>query len=531
MKKEKGNVFSEFEKIAKENAQRIYAAAYAVKGNTEEAEAFFEDMIFYGAKRSCELVNKKIALDIMLHKIGNGTFTPFDSCDLDDHIDRAVRRANAWYQKKKLLTSIGVGALSMVLCVMIVMLILPKKDPSQASNVILMENASVVKGDNDHSELVNYQNICKNIPMNEEHVTRFFGIRTIREIFTAVTAPDGTPYAVLNHLETIDGSNTTFTLYRGYKGGWDPVATAEIGAGIDRATGFFIISDLYIHADKNSDVYVFCRVGTEVQIYKYDSDMETFEKKQSFEFREITYHFTINVQFDESMGERGVAYIACNWAGSVKLWRYDVATDTLSVILDNIELATGTSDVHMSVWNDVVYIAGGNGAGQKNPMLFRVHSNGTVDAVALTEDKEIFDGIVVDREGTVHIIGRKNGIRHYVITDDLDVSYAPLEQCYYQDTDYYRTFLGLFKGGDGNAYLLEAYSDTAGGEGSFLACGALNAGLAGENTFVNGYDMLDNYEGGLNVRIVGTDVVFPTYAYHDVFECYLVYFHLNELSS
>ena len=244
MKKEKGNVFSEFEKIAKENAQRIYAAAYAVKGNTEEAEAFFEDMIFYGAKRSCELVNKKIALDIMLHKIGNGTFTPFDSCDLDDHIDRAVRRANAWYQKKKLLTSIGVGALSMVLCVMIVMLILPKKDPSQSSNVILMENASVVKGDNVHSELVNYQNICKNIPMNEEHVTRFFGIRTIREIFTAVTAPDGTPYAVLNHLETIDGSNTTFTLYRGYKGGWDPVATAEIGAGIDRATGFFIISDL-----------------------------------------------------------------------------------------------------------------------------------------------------------------------------------------------------------------------------------------------------------------------------------------------
>ena len=82
-----------------------------------------------------------------------------------------------------------------------------------------MENASVIKGDNDSSELVNYQQISKTLPMNEEMVN-LLGTHSISARFlSTITAPDGTPYAIVNNLESLEGEMTTFTLYRGYKGG------------------------------------------------------------------------------------------------------------------------------------------------------------------------------------------------------------------------------------------------------------------------------------------------------------------------
>ena len=529
--KKNENIFSEFEALARENAKRLYAAAYAVKGEREGAETLCEDILFYGAKRSLELVNKGLVIDLMLEKIGKGSHEGTWDVSFEEILARAVARADKWYRKKKMLTRVGIGVAVLLLCVGIALPFIPQELMSRTDNVILMENAKVIMGDNEKSELVNYQNVMDNISMNEEHIAKYYGVRTIMEYFTAITAPDGTPYAVVNNLETSDGSNTTFTLYRGYKGGWDSVGTAELGANIDQF-GFLANSDLYIYADKDSDVYVFNRIGTEVNIYKYDSDIETFEKKQTFPFRELSFYFTICVEFDMDMGEKGVAYIACNWAGSVKVWRYDVASDTLSVICENVELATPTVFVMMTVQNDTVYIASGNGPGMAYPTLFRIRSDGAVDSVQLSTWKEYFCDIEIAQNGTIHLIGRQQGYTHYIVSADFStVNAAELEKSCYEDTDYALVFLGLFRGNDGNVHILENYQDSEGGEACYLVYARLSDTTAGKAVFVNGFDMLDNHYQGGYMRMNGKDVIFPTYAYHDTVEPYIVYFRINELEA
>ena len=523
-------VFKEFETIVYENAARLYEAAYAKAGDAKRAEVLMEDAVFYGAKRSVDLIHKRLIVDIILERLGNGSCEISPTYELAPILDRAMARAKAWYRKKRLLTGMGIGIASVLLLVALLLPLMPRELITTSSDVILVKGASVIAGDTEHSELVNYQNVTEALSMNEKSLAAMMGMKTITEVFAAVTTPDGTPYVAVNNLETMDGSDTTVTLYRGYQGGWDPVATAPHGANIDHQN-IFIPSDLYLCADRDSNVYLFNRIGTDVNIYRYDADMETFEKKQTFSFRKLSFFFTINVKFDVAVGEKGVAYIACNWAGSVKLWRYDVATDTLSVILENIELASNTPEVNMAVWNDTVYIASSNGFGQPYPMLLTVAPDGTVTSVRLSEDSQYFADIAIDGAGTVHIVSRKAS-EHFIVTADGTVRSAPLGWGYrvYEDTDYTRSFLGLFRGDDGNVYALEAYNDSEGGEASFLSCGVLDASDAEKNTFVNGYDMLDNYLGGY-VRLNGKDIFFSTYAYHDVVRTYIVYFHLHEQNT
>ena len=522
--------FCEVEAILKENAEEIYAAAYAKAGEASSAMAVMEDAMLYGIKRSVELVSKHRIMEIILERIGicagDGiALIPKD--ELDTVIDGALARARAWHRRKRILTRLGVGFIVLAVCLGVALPFLPKDIVSQSKSVLLMENALVIKGDNDRSELVNYQHISENLPMHEAHLRASAGHSRMQHVLASVTAPDGTPYAVINNLETVDGNDTTFTLYRGYRDGWEPVATEVHGANIDH-TKDFCISELFLYADRESDIYVFNRVGTDVHIYKYDRDMETFEKKQSFPFKVISFYFTMHVAWDMEQGEKGVAYIACNWAGSVKLWRYDVATDTLSVILENIEMPTSIMQLDMAARNDLVYLTCSNGS--KQLTLYRIASDGTVESLVVYDGREHVLDIAVDQSGTVHMIGVRDTCTYYRISADLTVSQAPLERSYYRDTDHSRFLLGLFIGKDGGVYVVETYKDGKGGEACFLAYARVDGENVGDVSFVNGFDMLDNYEGNF-ARVNGTDVSFPTYAYFDENTVYFVYFHISEIGG
>ena len=528
MKKHKTDaMFKEYRALIKENSERIYAAAYAVKGNKKDAEALFEDAVFYGAKRSVDILQKARALDIIFERLGEGSYATENVNNLDFLISNAIERAEKWFCRRRIFTRIGIGVLALAIGIGIALPFLPKEILSQTNDVILMENASVIKGDNDSSELVNYQQISKTLPMNEEMVN-LLGTHSISARFlSTVTAPDGTPYAIVNNLESLEGEMTTFTLYRGYKGGWDPIATGEIGNHTNHL-GDFWISEMYLRADADSNIYVFIRVGTDILIYKYDCKMETFEKKQTLSFKDISCFFSVEVEFDLSMGEKGVAYIAGNWAGSVKLWRYDVATDTVSVVLENIEMASATGQVKITAREDIIYLS--SCSAQSDFILYRIHPDGSVEEQILFEGRENVKDLKFADDGTLHIAGEYQG-HHYIVAPNGDVKIAKFEQSYYQDTDYECGLIGLFRGNDGNIYALEIYHDSKAGESCFIAYCRLDQLEAGKTYFVNGFDMPDNYVGMIEPNIHGNDVAFSTYAYHDDAEWYFVYFHLSELGK
>ncbi|MBO5047286.1 MAG: hypothetical protein J6D19_02630 [Clostridia bacterium] len=525
-KQERKPAFEEYEALIRQNAQSLYAAAYAVKGEREGAEKLCEDTLFYGAKRSLDLVHKERILDILYERIGAGASVTPCPCDTDGIISGALARAEAWLKRRRILMGMGLGVLTVLLCIGIALPFMPENIMSQTERVILMENAQIIKGDNDSAELVNYQQISKTLPMNEEMLNMLGGHVMTTQLLATVTAPDGTPYAITNHLEAVDGSATTFTFYRGYKGGWDPIATGEIGNHINHM-GEFWISEMYLYADADSNIYVFIRLEEDILIYKYDCEMETFEKKQTIPFQHISYYFTVSVAFDLSVGEKGVAYIAGNWAGSVKLWRYDVATDTLSVVLENIEMQSTLDTIDIIAREDIIYLT--SYYARSDFMLYRIYPDGTVEEQVLFEGREQLYSSAFADDGTLHIAGEYQG--HYIITPSGEVSVAPFEKSYYQDTDYESGLIGFFRGSDGGVYALEFYRDSKAGESCFIAYARLDDREAGRSYFVNGFDMLDNYIGMVAPNINGNDVAFSTYAYHDDAEMYFVYFHLSELGK
>ncbi len=528
MKASKNRMLSDFEAFIQKHAQTVYRTAYAAKGEQSGAEKLAEDAMLLGAKRYGDLMNKERALDIMLEKIGAGTAEDFEPTDLTALCERVMARAYVWHARKTFFLRILTGMLAVALCVGIALPLLPNVALPTTKEALQMKNAAVIKGESGNTELLNYQQISKACAFHQENFNKIFTLAGADRIVAAVTAPDGTPYAAMNNLETLDGSNTTFTLYRGNEKSWEAVGTAEIGAVRETFPGtdgtLFKCSELYVYADKDSNAYVFLRVDAEVRIWRYDSETGAFEQKQTVPFAELDTYHTMEARFDPDEGEKGTAYFSCNFKGNVKLYRYDTATDTLSLMTDDLKIPTNTNFI-FCVKNGTVY---GVTEVNSDVYIYRILADGTVKSKELPVAREKFGYIEIDGESNVHML--TTNFKHYIVKPDMSFSAANVERFYYRDTDYIRVTMGAYIGKDGKFYYLENYIEREESEACFVAIGRLDGDDPARAELVDSLYLLDNvlmsyyFKNGKDITFIAAE----SYPYDNP---YVVYFRVGEIQE
>ena len=529
MKPTKNKTLSEFEGFIRSRAQAFYRAAYAVKGERVGAERLTEEAMLLGAKRYGDLMNKERVADIILERIGEGTADGFEPTDLSALCDRVMSCAYAWRARRTVFLRILTGVLALAVCVGIALPLLPDMTAPASKEVLQMKNASVIKGESGNVELLNYQQISKACTFNQENFEPIIQLAGSDRVFAAVTAPDGTPYAVFHNLETLDGSNTTFTLYRGYEKGWEAVGTAEIGAVRETIPGtdatIFKCSEIYVYADKDSDVYVLFRVDAEVRIWRYDAETGAFEQKQTVPFTEIDTYHTLEARFDLEAGEKGALYFSCNFNGKVKIYRYDTASDSLSLMTENVQMQKNDNFI-FCVKDGTVY---GVTEMSADIIFYRILPDGTVDERALPVASEKFFAIEIDGESNVHMLGYRNSkFKHYIVKPDMSFSVAPTKMLCYEGTDYRRNLLGAYIGEDGKFYYLEYYVESETSEACLVAIGRADGDDPAKTELADSLYLLDNvlmsrfFRNGKEIAIIAME----SFSYDDP---YIVYFHVGEI--
>ena len=516
----------ELENKIRENIACFYAKAYAVTGNREEAEALTEKAVFYGAKRYGDLMNKARFFDIVEQKIGFGDYTAAETTDCDALAERIIKRVRAWNVRSSIVKWVGGTAAVLAILAGSLSLILPKVYEARSNNVVLMENAIAIGGDFDNSEIVNYQEISAELGPDKETLNAILGRVFSERIISPTTTPNGTTYVAVNNFETLEG-DCTFTLYCAYADGWEAVGTGDIGATklMPYTMNFWLQSEIYTFSDNESNVYVVTRLEPEITIYKYDIKTELFEKKASIPFAHITHTDLLFVKFDPDYGENGTAYLIGKELSKLKVFRYDTATDTVSVIRDELELSSEYGEISCCVDQDTSYVIHTTSDGT---FLYQIYGDGDWDILRLQEYRVRINSMATDREGRLHLIVNDEEIKHYIFKEDFLYEAETLDQLYYQNTDYYREARNLFLGDDGELYYIETYNDGSLGENCFLALGKLDGEDPSKSTFVNGFDMPDSFS---SMRFQGKDIINYTYAHSAVRDSYIIYFHINMLDT
>ena len=531
----------------RENISHFYAMAYAVTGEQIGAEKLTEESILYGAKRYGDLMNKDRFFDIVEQRIGKGECAGVEPCDLSAFSDRIIARVRTW----NLLSSIT-KAVSTVTVIGLVIwgaysLIFPRLYEARSKEVPLMKDTIAIEGDYDISELVNYQRISDKIEISQEMLNMMDWTSYADYLASVVTTPDGTPYLVINHMEKKEETTLPFTLYRRDEEGWHAVGTGDMGGGSYSYGSYTHLgwspSDIYMFSDNDANIYVLVRLADDVLIYRYDNKTEAFDVATTIPFHENYAMNYFNVCFDADFGETGTAYIFCrkepekydneDSGGWAAIYRYDTATNTVSLITDELRLLSENSSVNICAKNDLVYVAetlNGNINREAVMLLNIVYPDGYVDFDFF--EKGTLNPIVameVDKDGKVHIIAEyKRNVFHYIFSEDLSFVKGELGMAYhhYEDTEYIRDAFGAFLGKDGRVYSLEYYYDGSMGERTFVAIGMLDSEDPSAYTYINGFDLIDNI--GHRQYQNGKDVWYVTDEYNQG-EAFLVYFHINEL--
>lgn len=522
----KKTTMKELENKIRENIVCFYAKAYTVVGNREGAEALTEQSVFDGAKRYADLMNKARFFDIVEQKIGSGDHKESEPTDCDALAERIIKRIRAWNVRSMIAKWVGGTAAVLLIFAGSLSLILPKVYEARSNNVVLMENAIAIGGDFDNSEIVNYQEISAELGPDKETLNTLLGRVFADRIISPTTTPNGTTYIAVNNFDTLEGESS-FTLHRAYADGWEAVGTGDIGATqmFPYTMNLWQPSEIYTFSDNESNVYVVSRSETEIMIYKYDIRTELFEKKASIPFTHITYVDLLFVEFDPDYGENGTAYLIGKELSTLKVFRYDTATDTVSVIREDIELTTEYGEISCCVDQDISYVIHTTSDGT---LLYQIYGDGYLDILRLQEYRVRINSMATDREGRLHLLVNDEEIKHYIFKEDFLYEAETLDQLYYQNTDYYREANNLFLGDDGELYYVETYNDGSLGENCFLALGKLDSEVPGKSTFINGFDMPDSFSG---MRFHGKDIINYTYAHSAARDCYLIYFHINMLDT
>ncbi len=538
----------DLERKIKEEITYFYAKAYAVVGERVGAEKLTEECVFYGAKRYGDLINKARFFDIVAQRIGDGDHTDFEPCDQSALSDRIIARIRTWNLRSTITKVFGTVAIIGLVILGAYSLIFPRLYEARSKEVPLMKDTIALEGDYDISELVNYQRISDKIEISQDMLKMMKSSAYAEHLASVVTAPDGTPYLMINHMTETKGEILPFTLYQGDEEGWHAVGAGEMGGGYSSygsyVDGMWWLSDIRMFSDNDGNVYPVVRLAEDILIYRYDPKTEAFGVVATIPFHDNYLSGRFFVYFDTDFGAMGTAYIACikepkkyddeDEGGWAAIYRYDTATNTVSLITDELRLISEASGINICAKNDIVYVADYvNGTINREAVMLLniVYPDGYVDFDYF--EKGVFNPVVameIDKEGKVHIITGPNGGKsfHYIFSEDLTFTKGELGMAYqhYEDTEYSRDMIGAFLGKDGRVYSLEFYRNGSMGERTFVAIGMLGSENPSAYTYINGFDLIDNI--GHNQFQNGKDVWHITNEYNQD-EAYLIYFHINEL--
>ena len=489
-------MFIIYESLIRDHIRSIYIKACAVTGERKNAEELVKDAILYGAKKFSGLSNKTHVLKIIIERIGEGNSAFFEECDYEELLAIVMMHLKLREQRQNRIKLTFVIALAVVACVGI-MLIFIRQTSDISDDKSLMKNTDVIQGDNSLIKFINYQNLSARLnKKGEPDKDKSRRVVTLERMASVVTAPDGTLYAAYHNWENEDGGENTFTLYQGGESGWVPVGSGAITAEevltvkqYDIWT--FLPSEIFVVADEASNAYVISRLDHDVTIHKFDKEKETFEKTAVIPFTYIDYYRHLSVKYDGEYGENGTIYIACNDAGQVKIYYYDIETDKVNIFANNIPLALSTGKLDFCVKNHTIHMYE---SGSFGVWYYRVSPDGSCNKKQLHKVEafaETMNGIEIDANNTVHILtrekevsGRTGNVVHYMIFEDDREVRAELEPLYYDESSYIAGLIGMFVGNDGNIYYLEHYQ-------SFIALGKMDSADAEVSTYMEGFEILD----------------------------------------
>ena len=535
----KKSLVKEYESLIRPHVSELYARAYAVKGNRAEAEALTVDAIVWGAKVFSRMKNKDSLTDMIFQKIETGESVCSSYADPDLSWERAVKTMIGNQKKRGIFAIVGAMLLIIAIGVGAVIGFLPDQPepPSDTDgkivvNVTEMDNTKTVKGDSGVAELLNYHTISTRLGKKAKPDTFQDRMDYVGRMAASVVAPDGTQYVAYHNIETEDGSNTTFTLYRGEEDGWKAIGTQAVSTALPAYNGYldFHQAWIYLVADEDSNIYTVTVLDEEIVIYRYDADGGTFTLIKTG----ATYHMNtlwhyLTVRFDESYGGKGAIYISAVHDGFVELYRYDVASAQTEPFSETLKTG-GSTQVVFDVKDDVVYMV--THANQESQDILTYYC---LDSDEIIARKNIFisgnsilatkesvknrnwgsGGIAVDEAGTVHILTTRTdntvitnarySIMHYQITSDGTMTKTEMEGLYFKD-GYDPTCAGVFEGIDGNVYLIETYKDYA--VENFFAIGKLNT-QTGNFEYYDSFELPDDLS--LNrVKIMNNTFLFYT---------------------
>lgn len=536
MKKE---LLKQFETIVRGHIGEFYARAYAVKGDRAEAEALTVDAIVWGASKFSGLANKERVVDLIVARIGDGAYTGTETTNENALWARTAEKIRSRNRTPVILTAVVSFILLLGIGIGVAIGLLPDQPepPSDTDgkivvNVTEMDDTKTVKGDSGIAKLLNYHTISTRLGKKAKPDTFQDRMDYVGRMASAIIAPDGTQYVAYHNIETEDGSDTTFTLYRAEQDGWKTIGSQSVSTALPAYNGYsyFHQAWIYLVADEDSNIYTVTVLDEEIVIYRYDADGGTFTLIKTG----VTYHMNtlwhyLTVRFDESYGEKGAIYISAVHDGLVELYRYDVASAQTEPFSETLKTG-GSTQVVFDVKDDVVYMV--THANQESRDILTYYC---LDSDEIIAQKNIFisgnsilatkesvknrnwgsGGIAVDEAGTVHILTTRTdntvitnarySIMHYQITSDGTMTKMEMEGLYFKD-GYDPTCAGVFEGIDGNVYLIETYKDYA--VENFFAIGKLNT-QTGNFEYYDSFELPDDLS--LNrVKIMNNTFLFYT---------------------
>ena len=535
MKKE---LLTQFETIVRGHIGEFYARAYAVKGDRAEAEALTVDAIVWGASKFSGLANKERVIDLISARIGDGAYTETETTNENALWARTAEKIRSRNRTPVILTAVVSFILLLGIGIGVAIGLLPDQpeppsgtDGKIVVNVTEMDDTKTVKGDSGIAELLNYHTISTRLGKKAKPDTMQDRMDYVGRMASAIIAPDGTQYVAYHNIETEDGSNTTFTLYRAEQDGWKALGIQSVSTALPVYNGYpdFHQAWIYLVADEDSNIYTVTVLDEEIVIYRYKADEESFTLvKTGASYRMNTMWHYLTIRFDSNYGDKGAIYISAVHDSLVELYRYDIASSQTVPFSEKIT-AGGATQVVFDVKDDIVYMVADYGTSpqkltyicsNEDEIISRKDISVTTNSILATAESiknrnSGSGGIAVDEAGTVHILTTRKdntvitnarySIMHYQITSDGTMTKTEMEGLYFKD-GYDPTCAGVFEGIDGNIYLIETYKDYA--VENFFAIGKLNT-QTGNFEYYDSFELPDDLS--LNrVKIMNNTFLFYT---------------------
>ena len=269
----KTNEMNELKTLLLLNKDEILSRAMAASENNALMAIERVDIsLKYIIKIYPKLANKKYTLDFLYDKIAectpNGDKLYNTDKDIGEFIESIIDASLKSEKRSFTAVLISVCAVIVIAASVLTVISIPKAVDSietvatdENGNVIevpkgltIMDGTRRIDGENKTSEIINYQNLTKAIGKKGTFENKTDIKLPINTLSAVTTTPKNETYMVYQNIETEDGSNTTFTLYRLEKSGWEPLASGDVSNGFIPAYAMFWTSPIYVVSDEESNI-------------------------------------------------------------------------------------------------------------------------------------------------------------------------------------------------------------------------------------------------------------------------------------